>query len=219
MSKKFIFVIIIGFIVFAIFAISFQSLQTSTPVSGVSNEISKNVEIEETDPELIVPVKLYIIDSISPYASKRDKQEVRRIMENVNEIWGKANIRVEIESLEFLVVSEESAFQASKGNNSLLLSETPTTDTSALKGFFIGKLFANGVAFTNQASFIVGDVTSVNDFRATSHEIGHLLGLKHNDASSSFLMAQGKNGTILLDSEIETSRAQAERFFEQETLP
>ena len=205
MDKQFVFVIVFAVIIFAIFAISFQSLQSPVIVSNQNTEIQESV--------LIVPVKLYIIDSVSPYASKRDEKDIQRIMKNVNEIWGKASVRVEIESLEFLVVSEEAASQASKGNISLLLSETPTTNTSALKGFFIGELFANGVAFNNQASFIVGDTTSVNDFRATSHELGHLLGLKHNDASNSFLMAQGKNGTILLDSEIETSRAQAERFF------
>ena len=162
---------------------------------------------------MIVPARIYIIDSVSPFASKRDKADIERIMVNVNEIWGKAGIRVEIETLEFLVVSEEAASRASRGNISLLLNETPKASSSALKGYFIGQLFANGVAFTNQASFIIGDKTSVNDFRATAHEIGHLLGLSHNDVSSSFLLAQGKNGTILLDSEIETSRAQAERFF------
>ena len=57
-------------------------------------------------------------------------------------------------------------------------------------------------------SALVADFTTVNDFRATSHEFGHLLGLRHvQDVGR--LMARGKNGELLEDWEIRVVRENA----------
>ena len=76
----------------------------------------------------------------------------------------------------------------------------------AIHIFFVRDLRRiNGIALGPRL-VLVADVTSVNDYRATSHEIGHLLGLSHTDESRNRLMFQGVNGEKLEESEIQASR-------------
>ena len=55
---------------------------------------------------------------------------------------------------------------------------------------------------------MVADRTSVFDYRATSHEIGHVLGLKHV-VPINRLMARGVNGFDLTDEEVNTAKNSA----------
>ena len=55
---------------------------------------------------------------------------------------------------------------------------------------------------------MVADRTTVFDFRANSHEIGHVLGLQHIGPVNR-LMASGVNGFDLTDEEIEIARRNA----------
>ena len=76
--------------------------------------------------------------------------------------------------------------------------------------FFVRTLHGiNGISISPSIA-LVADVTTVNDFRATAHEIGHLLGLSHVFGSKSRLLFQGVNGTTLVDSEIEIAHTSAE---------
>jgi len=59
---------------------------------------------------------------------------------------------------------------------------------------------------------MVADITTVFDYRATSHEIGHVLGLKHV-VPINRLMARGVNGFDLTDEEIEISQGNALSMF------
>ena len=59
---------------------------------------------------------------------------------------------------------------------------------------------------------MVADETTVYDFRATSHEIGHVLGLSHVGPVSR-LMARGVNGFNLIEFEIEVARNKALELF------
>ena len=70
-----------------------------------------------------------------------------------------------------------------------------------INGYFAKSIGANGRAFFASNIFLVADTTSVNDYRTTAHEIGHLFGLQHVPDENR-LMAMGKNGEVLIDQEI-----------------
>jgi len=69
----------------------------------------------------------------------------------------------------------------------------------------------NGLALVNINSVLVADFTTVNDFRTTAHELGHILGLGHVNPENR-LMARGKNGELLIEEEILITRENAVRF-------
>jgi len=77
-----------------------------------------------------------------------------------------------------------------------------------VNGYFASSIGANGRAFPGSNIFLVADTTTVNDYRATAHEIGHLLGLTHV-SDPNRLMAMGKNGESLIEQEIQTVRKSA----------
>ena len=84
-----------------------------------------------------------------------------------------------------------------------------------INGYFARYISSNGVAFPPQGFFVVGDITSVNDFRATSHELGHLLGLRHVSING-YLMHSGTNGELLSQEEVDIARKNARRVYEIE---
>ena len=92
------------------------------------------------------------------------------------------------------------------------LAENGKYDGSKINAYFAQTLHgSNGIAFPGNR-IMVADETSVYDFRATSHEIGHILGLRHV-APINRLMARGVNGFDLNDKEIEVARTNAASIF------
>ena len=67
---------------------------------------------------------------------------------------------------------------------------------------------SNGLAIAPSLA-LVADITTVNDFRATAHEIGHLLGLNHTAPDRGRLLYRGANGTKLNEQEVLISRQRA----------
>ena len=78
--------------------------------------------------------------------------------------------------------------------------------------YFARFVNANGISFPAQGFTLIGDVTTVNDFRTTAHELGHLLGLIHV-SSRDYLMFKGSNGDILSQEEITLARENVKRFY------
>ena len=68
------------------------------------------------------------------------------------------------------------------------------------------------MAFGGLRSVAIADYTTVYDFRALAHEIGHLLGLSHVPVDRNLLMYQGANGSELSLEEIMRAREIAPRF-------
>ena len=69
-----------------------------------------------------------------------------------------------------------------------------------------------GIAFGGLYSVAVADYTTVYDFRALAHEVGHVLGLHHVSGSRGQLMYRGANGFKLSLEEIERARLKAQEF-------
>ena len=146
-------------------------------------------------------------------SSTRDEKNINEVFENVNALWSQSNIRINIKKIEEVTVDDTSNYY----DLNLLLDymvQSGNYNQSRINAYFAKTLHgSNGIAFPGNI-IMVADVTSVYDFRATSHEIGHVLGLKHVGPISR-LMARGVNGFDLIEQEINTARNNALRLFQE----
>ena len=161
---------------------------------------------------IIVLVDVYIVkyddESLS---SVRDEENILDVFENVNSLWAQANIYLEIINIETVTINDTNYFY---DLNSILsyMVETENYNPDRVNAYFAKSLHgSNGIAFPGNR-IMVADETSVYDFRATSHEIGHVLGLRHVGPTSR-LMARGVNGFDLIEEEISIARDSAIRLF------
>ena len=141
--------------------------------------------------------------------SVRTHADIERVMKAAEKIWEQAGIRFnyEIVDTEF----DESTEAAVYRENYRAVYLEDYYREGAINIFFVSALPANGIAINPSAAF-VNDRTSVNDFRATAHEIGHLLVLEHTSASQTRLLYRGVNGTLLIPAEIDLARTNAAAF-------
>ena len=182
------------------------------------NDIDNNVieanshtsEFADYSPDiLIVPIKAHIIaDDSGYYTSFRDKNNILQTVNEVNRIWSQADIYFQVEEIATTEVSFNAVPNAINGNYAELANHE-NFDETKINVFFTQSLNnINGLALMPIKSVLVADFTTVNDYRATAHELGHLLGLKHIEIES-MLMARGKNGENLADWEIRIARENA----------
>jgi hypothetical protein len=158
---------------------------------------------------IILPVKVHIIkDTNDAYTSLRSEESIQLLFFKTNKILSQANIHLYIEEILITEVSFEAIPDAINGNY-LELFNNPNLDTTKINALMVQSLNGiNGRSLNFINSIMIADRTSVNDYRTTAHEIGHLLDLKHVPSRES-LMAQGKNGELLSEDEINTMREKA----------
>jgi hypothetical protein len=162
--------------------------------------------------QIIVPVKIHkVVDEKGVYTSSRDDQNILELFEGANRIWAHGGIYFQVEEIVTSEVSLEAIPNAINGNY-LELFNHPNIDHDVINVFLVQSLNGlNGQALIYFNSILVSDFTSVNDYRTTAHELGHLFGLRHVSPSDR-LMARGRNGEILSNEEIELSRENALKF-------
>ena len=165
----------------------------------------------ENSETITIPVTAYIIKA-NHLTSNRDEQNLLALFEQVNNIWNQANMQIDIKEIKILNTEDSVISSALKGNHVQLINAA--YNPNSINIYFASTIGANGIAMSNKIAFIA-DITTVNDFRATSHEIGHILGLRHvpNNAQ---LMARGVNGIILTESEIAITRNNANLLFNRD---
>ena len=206
MSWK-IFISVIIFVAFIFTALNFF-LEPS--FRGNSIEETFNFETEE---KIIIPVKVHlIIDDSGEYASTRTYGNIVSLFEEANRIWEQGGIHFRLEGAVPTDVSFEAIPNAINGNYQELINHE-NFDGGKINLFLAQSLNnINGLALSRINSVLVADFTTVNDFRTTAHEFGHLLGLGHI-APSNRLMARGKNGELLTKEEVLIARRNAENLF------
>jgi len=158
---------------------------------------------------LSVPVDVYIVKyEDKELSSSRDEKNIDEVFENVNSLWKQ---KADIRKIETVIVKDASHYDDLTALLSYL-AENGKYDGSRINAYFAQTLHgSNGIAFPGNR-IMVADETSVYDFRATSHEIGHILGLRHV-APINRLMARGVNGFELNNNEIEVARNDALKLF------
>ena len=119
-----------------------------------------------------------------------------------------AEIHLQIDEIVVTQLSRDAIPHVLQGNLSAIYYH-PNFDENKINLFFVRNLHAiNGIALFQINTAMVADITTVNDYRTTAHEIGHLLGLQHVGPPE-MLMARGRNGELLSFSEINTARETA----------
>ena len=83
----------------------------------------------------------------------------------------------------------------------------PFTETGLISGFYAKSIGgANGLTPRGSRWFIVMDEPSVFDHRVSSHEVGHILGLRHTLNDRGRLLFPGTYGMSLIPAEVTLTR-------------
>ncbi len=159
-----------------------------------------------------LPVSLYVVVGDTGPSSVRTLDEVAMIGTRMTDIWNQAGIALDITVVgEIEVPSDVIAAVASRDGRAFLIAadqgrfEIPNPGT--LIGFYVPDAGgANGFTPLALRTFFVSDVSSVHDERVSSHEIGHILGLRHTLDDRDRLMFPGTNGMTLTADEITVAR-------------
>ena len=188
---------------------------------GGSDDVEALREQAESFTEVItVGISMYLLvdDLENPdpaISSKRSEEELKVILAGMNEIWGQANIRLELETLDTIEVDPDVLARVAEGNIMAFFDKLggriPFTvagpESSLISGFYTKRAGrANGISPLGTGWYMVIDEPSVFDHRVSSHEVGHILGLQHTGADRGRLLYSGTNGTTLTREEITLTR-------------
>ena len=177
-----------------------------------NKQISSN-NINEISEQIIIPVRVHIIaDDSGVYTSSRNEENIVSLLEKSNRIWNQANIYFQLEEIVITNVDFRTISNVINGNGFEISTNKNFADDK-INLFLVQNLNnINGLALGNINSVFVSDYTTVNDFRTTAHELGHILGLNHVIPQNR-LLARGKNGEILVSEEIFIARRNAVNLF------
>jgi hypothetical protein len=199
MKNESLFALIIVLSIFsAIFFITYQN-----------KTITSNVILNQKQEQIIIPIKIHLIkDTSGQYTSYRSSQNIVTLIQRANKIWEQANIHFKIEEITITEVSFNAIPDTLNDNPSELINHE-NFDNTKINVFLVQSLNnINGIGLPSHNLILVSDYTTVNDYRTTAHEFGHVLSLRHVPNSSQ-LMARGKNGVLLFKDEILKARSQA----------
>ena len=146
-----------------------------------------------------VGVVLHLVKESGDISNVRDEENVLALFSNTERIWIQANVEFDIEVVE-TIIDPLVQLEVLQGKYQGL--RTANVEDGKLHIYYTRTLGrTNGIALGNGVA-VVSDTTTVNDYRATAHEIGHLFGLSHTSNSRNRLMFRGANGEILSTEEI-----------------
>jgi hypothetical protein len=182
-----------------------------------SSSASVNEAVRQKIP---VPLSLYVLDDAgdpaSALSSQRAIDDVETIAARVQEIWQSTAVQFDPIHVERVAVpSELLKAIALSGDTEMFFEQVGRTfdvpEPGLINGFYVATAAGvNGFTPLGSSVFFVVDEPSVHDERVSSHEIGHILGLRHATDDAERLMFSGTNGMALTEQEEQVARYGAE---------
>jgi len=124
---------------------------------------------------LTLPINVIVFRSDGELGSQRDQGNIQRLVTNTSQIWAQADIALLTDGIHDVLLDDD-VLNGFLDDPAVLIQDIPSYDPGAINLFLMRKLRGiNGIAFTGLQSAAVADITTVYDFRATAHEVGHLL--------------------------------------------
>lgn len=159
-----------------------------TPDSVRQEPVSSVVDAET----LTVHLTVFLLTNDESDGSRRSPEDARRLVVDASEIWKQAGIQLVVEEL-FILEKSDRELELFFTSPFLFMDSIEKFNRSNINVFLVGNLKGiNGISFTGSNAVAVADYTTVYDFRALAHEVGHALGLDHV-AEGGRLMYRGAN--------------------------
>ncbi|MCH8281900.1 MAG: hypothetical protein IIC96_14610 [Chloroflexi bacterium] len=186
------------------------------PIPTLVPPTSAPVSIEVPREVISLSISLYLLvdDKEEPdpeISTHRTEEDLREILEGMNDIWSQADIRLELQIIESVEVPKDILQGMLARNLGPFFREIgdgiALPQTSAINGFYIRSIGgSNGINPFRSPTFFVIDEPTVFDRRVSSHELGHILGLHHVLNDPGRLLFSGTNGMTLTEDEATVAR-------------
>lgn len=162
---------------------------------------------------LTLPLRIFVFRNETE-GSKRDKKNIESLVESASVVWNQAALRFEIQDI-IEVEASGSDINIFLNYPGEFIRSMDGWSSDAISVIFMRRLAGiNGIAFSGLNIVAVADLTTVYDFRALAHEVGHILGLAHTTPDKGRLMYQGANGFKLSLEEVQSARKKAEYLWD-----
>ena len=176
---------------------------------------------------LTIPVAVFVVDvvdDVNGMSSQRTVQSMGRHFQQVNRVWSQAGIQIDPVTVRRISVPENllQGLIHGRGRGGIARFfrairhgevDVGNINNELIWTFFVRSLGGpNGLKPNGVNSLFVVDNPLNSDYRVTSHEIGHILGLHHTRYNVNTLLFPGSNGLRLNEAEKTVARYNAERI-------